>query len=154
MPPQRLTEALDGFACASDLDEDLAEQLRRRLHRLRQPQRRRQIELGFRRRLQRLDGVVAVAGRQLDQRGQLTLHDRDRRAQVAFVRRFRPRRETVAGTAGEGIVARARGADANREQIVHVGKAGLVRHHAPAARLDDEARTHRGQGAEERHLSG
>ena len=154
MAPQRLPEWLDGFARPRTLDQDFAEQLRRWLHRLRQSERGRQIQFSLACGPQRLNGVVAVTARQLDQRRQLPLHERDGRTQVAFACRLRARRKTVARPAGQRIVARPCGADADREQIVDVGKVCLVRHQAPPARLDDEARAHGGESAEQRDLSG
>src|SRR5439155_8236818 len=107
----------------------------------------REIELDARGGAQNVERSIAAAGGQLDDCCQLPLHDRDSRTQIAFLWRLTARRESLACDFGCRRVVRARGADADGEQLVGVAEVALLRHQIPSARLDDQSRAHRGQVA-------
>ena len=134
----------------ADFDQHLAQQFRRGLDRHRKAQRGRQLLLGLARRLCRIcDRPVAAAGRQLDQRRNLPLHDCNQpdACRLPVPPATGSASACRASSASDGLSA-SRRADADREQFVDVAEIPLVGHQVPAAGLDDVARAHRGQFAQ------
>ena len=135
-------------------EQELAEQLRRRLDRRGQPEGRGQLSLGFGGRIQDRERFVATSGGERDQPGELAFHDRDRRTQIPFALVVLLRGERHTRALGERRIAAVRRAHPDGEELVDVREIALVGEHRPARCLDRVAGAHRRQVAQERQLPG
>ena len=131
VPLQRRVEERVRFGGAAGVDQHFGQQLRRRLDRLGQSERRRERRFLLRGGAEDRERSVASACEEGDARRDLALHDRDRGPQVAL----------------------PRGAHADREQLVGVAERALAREQVPARRFHDVARAHGRQIAQQRQLT-
>ena len=153
VPSQHCFERGDRFGGASNFNQDFTEQFGRRLDRRRQPERSRELRLRIGGGPKHGDRFVPPPGAERDERGELAVHDRDGRPQIAFARILRTLAQRVPRALGERRIAAARRADADREQFVGVSEVALRRHERPARRFDDIPRPHGRQVAEERQVA-